>query len=75
MWLEGEIMLDADAHRLVEIAGALHRAAGFVPLVTQCPGMVEQPVTGGCGLGAGPAAREQLLAEHGFKRMDTRRYG
>jgi dimethylglycine dehydrogenase len=26
-------VLDADAHRLVEIAGALHRSAGFVPLV------------------------------------------
>jgi hypothetical protein len=70
----GEIVLDADAHRLVEIAGALHRSAGFVPLVTQSSCMVEQPVSRRRWLGAGTAAGEQLLAEHGFSvlmRADT----
>jgi hypothetical protein len=70
----GEIVLDADAHRLVEIAGALHRSAGFVPLVTQSSCMVEQPVSRRRWLGAGTAAGEQLLAEHGFKRVDAGRY-
>jgi hypothetical protein len=37
--------------------------------------MVEQPVSGRRWLGAGAAAGEQLLAEHGFKRVDAGRYG